>query len=119
MHIITIGCAPLALQFVFKNKETADAAWLATTPGALRVANTLITITDDFGQVGEFSQSAISCRVIEDCDLSKRAHVERSLHQQRMQTDFQRAAESDPHLRAGMRGGPSVITPFMPNGRGN
>ncbi len=113
MHIITIGCAPLALQFVFKNKETADAAWESKAD-----ATGEITITDDFGQVGVFKCKDITCRVIEDCDLSKRAHVERSLHQQRMQTDFQKAAESDPYIRAAMRG-PAVISPMGFNGRGN
>ena len=129
MHIITIGCAPLAMQFVFKNKETANAAWAACDPGdellsAEGSKSTLlgkigrVTITDDFGQIGEFSKAAMTSRTIEDCDLSKRAHIERSLHQQRMQTDFQKAAESDPHIRAAMRG-PAVIAPMGFNGRGN
>jgi hypothetical protein len=35
-----------------------------------------------------------------------------------MQTDFQKAAESDPYIRAAMRG-PAVISPMGFNGRGN
>jgi hypothetical protein len=113
MHIITIACAPVALQFVFKTKEAAEAAWSTRADEAGR-----IIITDDFGQKGCFVADKISCFVIEDCDLSKRAHVERSLHQQRMQADLQRAVEADSTLRAGMRS-PGVITPFGMNGRGN
>lgn len=114
MHIITIACAPVALQFVFKNKDTADAAWNARADVAGDV-----TITDDFGQTGMFKASEISCRVIEDCDLSKQAHVARSLHQQKMQMDAQKAAEADPAIRMGMRG-PAVLSPVPGfNGRGN
>jgi hypothetical protein len=115
MHIITIGCAPVALQFVFKNKESAEAAWNTAAWN-----DDYFNITDDFGQSGTFRCADISCRVIEDCDLSKRAHIERSLHQQRTQFEFQKAAESDVAIRAGMRG-PAVLSPVpgMFNGRGN
>jgi hypothetical protein len=105
MHIITIACAPVAMQFVFKNKENADIAWNAYVAGT-----GVFNITDDFGQIGKFKLENISCLVIEDCDLSKRAHVERSLHQQRMQFEAQKAAESDPAIRAAMRG-PAVLSP--------
>ena len=105
MHIITIACAPVALQFVFKTKESADTAWNAYANAAGEV-----TVTDDFGQIGIFKAEQIACRVIEDCDLSKRAHIERSLHQQRTQTEFQKAAEADPVIRAAMRG-PAVLSP--------
>jgi hypothetical protein len=115
MHIITIGCAPLALQFVFKNKETAEKAWTTRADEAGE-----ITIADDFGQIGKFNVSAMSCRVIEDCDISKRAHIERSLHQQRMQNEAQKAAEADPALRMGMMRSPAVLSPIPGfNGRGN
>ena len=58
--------------------------------------------------------------MIENLDMSQVAHVERSLRQQRMQAKFQKAAESDPEIRAAMRG-PAVLSPMgMPfNGRGN
>lgn len=113
MHIITVACAPVALQFVFKTKESAMIVW-----EGLHVEGESVEFTDDYGQIGFFKTADITCRVMEDCDLSKRAHVERSLHQQRMQNDAQKAFESDPALRmSGGRGGAPIIHPF--NGRGN
>lgn len=115
MHIITIACAPVALQFVFKTKEAATNNWKILNAGG-----ETIEFVDDFGQTGFFKMSQITCRTMEDCDLSKRAHVERSLHQQRMQHDAQKAFESDPVLRmSGGRGGAPIIQPFMDNGRGS
>jgi hypothetical protein len=115
MHIMTVGCAPMALQFVFKTKESAEKAWATHADEAGE-----IKITDDYGQIGIFKAAAMSCRVLEDCALTKMAHIERSLHQQRMQNDAQKAAENDPGLRASlMRGGPAVLQPMGFNGRGN
>jgi hypothetical protein len=116
MHIITIACAPVALQFVFKTQESADAAW-----AICNVAQVLgdISIIDDFGQTGVFKANQISCKVLENCDLSRRAHVERSLHQSRMQADLQKATEADPILRMARAGGGAMLTPFGMNGRGN
>lgn len=115
MHIITIACAPVALQFVYKNKENADAAW------NIRADETgQVTLVDDFGQTGIFKNSEISCRVIEDCDISRQAHIARSLHQQKMQNDAQKAAEADPALRMGLMRSPAVLSPVPGfNGRGN
>ena len=99
MYIVTIACAPLAVPFIFKTEESAKNAYAAPAD-----ASGQVSIIDDFGQSGTFAQSAISCRLIEDCTLSKRGTIERSLHQQRTQVEFQRAAESDTVIRAGMRG---------------
>jgi hypothetical protein len=113
MHIVTIVCAPVAIPFIFKTEVAAKAAY-ATVP-----VEGVVSISDDFGTTGSFVPSAISCRMIEDCSLSKRGNIERSLHQQRTQTEFQRAAESDPTIRGGMQG-PAVLTPFSGfNERGN
>jgi hypothetical protein len=115
MHIITIACAPVALQFVYKTKESATAAWETRADETGKV-----TLADDFGQTGSFTASAISCRVLEDCDVSRQAHIARSLHQQRMQNDAQKAAEADPALRMGLMRSPAVLSPMAGfNGRGN
>jgi hypothetical protein len=107
MHIITIACAPTVFQFVYKTKDAAEEV--------LSAYNTESTgnfeIQDDFGQFAIFKLANISVFVVEDCDLSKRAHIDRSLHQQRMQFEAQKAAESDPAIRAAMRG-PAMIAPM-------
>jgi hypothetical protein len=116
MHVITIafGNAPAVWQFVFKTEEAAIKAW---NDHALKAGR--ITITDDFGQTAIFDTNNITGRMLENLDMSKQAHVARSLHQQRTQAEFQKAAESDPGIRAAMRG-PAVLSPVPGfNGRGN
>jgi hypothetical protein len=105
MHIVTIVIAPVAMPFIFKTEDAAKLAY-ATSPDEAGI----VKITDDYGQTGAFYERTISCRLIEDCALSQRGAIERSLHQQRTQTAFQRAAESDPIIRGGMRG-PAVLSP--------
>lgn len=114
MHIVTIACAPIVIPFIFGTEKAAREAYTAVADDKGEVH-----ITDDFGQTGTFQQSAITARLIEDCTMSKRATIERSLHQQRTQVEFQRAAESDLTIRNGMRG-PAVLSPVPGfNGRGN
>ena len=116
MHVITVafGEAPAMWQFVFKTEEAATGAWQ-------QLGNkTEVVIVDDFGQTGNFDSKHINGRMLENLDISKHAHIARSLHQQRLQAEFQKAAESDPVIRTAMRG-PAVLSPMgMPfNGRGN
>ena len=115
MHVITVafGEAPAMWQFVFKTEEAATVAWQ-------QLGNeTQVVIVDDFGQTGNFDSKHINGRMLENLDMSQQAHVERSLRQQRMQAKFQKAAESDPEIRAAMRG-PAVLSPIAGfNGRGN
>lgn len=118
MHIITIafGSAPSIWQFVFRTEEAAKKVWdhKAVTPG-------LIEITDDFGQTAVFREADICGRMIENMDLSKQAHLNRHLHQQRMQAEANKQAEADPAIRAAMAGrGPAILSPMGGfNGRGN
>ena len=114
MFIVTIVCSPVAIPFILKTEEAAKLAY-ATAPDEAGQ----ISLTDDFGQTGIFNKQAISCRTLEDCTLSQRGVIERSLHQQRTQTKFQQAAEADLVIRGGMRGAP-VLSPVPGfNGRGN
>jgi hypothetical protein len=109
MHVITVafGTAPAMWQFVFKTKETAVSAWDSLNIGK---AGDRIVIIDDFGQSALFNPADITGRMFEDLDLSKQANIARNLHQQRMQAEFQKAAESDPIIRMAMRG-PAVLSP--------
>jgi hypothetical protein len=115
MHIITVafGATPAMWQFIFKNEESAEKAWLDINKAGR------VTITDDFGQKSTFDTNNIVGRMIENMDLSKQAQVQRGLHQQRTQAEFQKAAETDPVIRMAMRG-PAVLSPMQGfNGRGN
>jgi hypothetical protein len=113
MFIITFGCGSLALQFVYKTKESADKAYATKADEQGR-----ILVSDDYGQHGAFSKEHLICVVFEDTSLSKQAHVDRSLIRDRTQAAYQKAAEADPVLRMSMRGGPAMIQPMF-NGRNN
>jgi hypothetical protein len=115
MHILMIACSPVAVEFIFKTKETAEANWNLLNS----IDNTEQTITDDFGKRGKFKPHQVSCSILEDCDVSKRGYIERSLHKQRADIEFQKAAESDLVIRSGMRGPPMLSPMQMFNGRGN
>lgn len=115
MHVITVafGATPAMWQFIFKTEETAKAAWENITKAGR------VNITDDFGQTALFDTNNITGRMFENMDLSKQAQVQRGLHQQRTQAEFQKAAETDPIIRMAMRG-PAVLSPIPGfNGRGN
>ena len=115
MHVITVafGTAPAMWQFVFKTEEAAQKAWIDVMKAGR------ISITDEFGQTAAFDTNNVTGRMMENLDLSKLAQVQRGLHQQRTQAEFQKAAESDPAIRMAMRG-PAVLSPMAGfNGRGN
>ena len=118
MHVITVafGSAPATWQFIFKTEERAVKAWDNLNIGK---AGDRVVVIDDFGQTALFDPVNITGRMIENLDLSKLAQVQRGLHQQRTQAEFQKAAESDPAIRMAMRG-PAVLSPMAGfNGRGN
>lgn len=76
-----------------------------------------VDVTDDFGQQAWMQRSAISGMLLEDMQVSMGSHIERALHQARMQHKAQEAASKDPQIRMPRTGGPAIISP-MGNGMG-
>ena len=114
MYCLTIcfGPANTPWALMFKTQEAAEAALHKSVAPGLK-----IIIEDDFGQRAYFSTTAIHGLMLEDLSLSKLAHIERALHQARMQAEGQKMAQTDPALMHAARG-PNIISPMMGgNGR--
>lgn len=98
MFSITVALAntQIVWTFMYKTKESADAAWT----GGHDPVTTDWLISDDFGQRATIPRK--SPALLEDLDQSKMAHIERSLHVERVKVAAQRAAQSDPVLKTAM-----------------
>jgi hypothetical protein len=111
MYSLTIHFGPNAVswQFLFKEKEKAEAAelkakaWVADFP--------YFTIEDDFGQSGNFTHTTVHGVLLEDMDLVEEARIYRSLANARGEVKARKRAATDPVIREGMNAGPSVLQP--------
>jgi hypothetical protein len=126
MHSLTISFGPTGTmwQLMFKTEEAAQVAFdiLSTdeknqdlyNPATVR---TRVRLIDDFGQKLILTLQEIHGYVLEDMDISAGAHIERALHQTRMQGKAQRLAEADASIRQAGRG-PAILSPGInPNGQ--
>ena len=115
MFSLTICFGPAATSWalMFKTKEGADHA-----VGILDSCFEGISrVSDDFGQTCRVNTKMIHAMMLEDLDLTKRAHIERALHHAHMQAEGQSAAAADPVLRSQAHRGPSILAPGgFPNG---
>lgn len=112
MYAVNIALGTTVWRLLFKTEANARAAHgtLCSQP----TGN--FFLRDDFGQELGTHSAAINGFMFEDLDQSKLANIELFLHQQRVQAAAQKAAQSDPGLRASAAmGGPSVLTPFRQN----
>ena len=85
----------IAWNFLFKNKEVAEDA----INGMVNDAD-LITIKDEFGTEGLFKRSEFHGCLLEDMELTKSAHLERIIHEQRLRAKAQQFIQNDPQLRS-------------------
>lgn len=101
MFSITVALArtQIVWTFMYKTKESADQAWMPVTPDP--DINTWI-LSDDFGQQASIPRANIAGALFEDLDQSKMAHIERSLHVERVKVAAQRATQADPMLKTAM-----------------
>jgi hypothetical protein len=106
---ISFGNPATMWTLMWRDKEKAIAAIKQFST----VEDSLI-VSDDFGQEAHIKRADIHGVMLEDMELSKLAHIERALHQARVQAQGQQAAENDQVLRAQRaRSGPAVLTPGM------
>ena len=66
MFIVNIIIAPVAVPFLFKTAESAQACYDKLTG----LPNTVVEIADDYGQTASLTIGAISARILEDCNQS-------------------------------------------------
>ena len=99
MFSITVALAntQIVWTFMYKTKESADAAWHKRFN-----TGSFFTFSDDFGQSAQIPTESYGGALVEDLDQSKQAHIERSLHVERVKVQANRAAQSDPVLKTEM-----------------
>jgi hypothetical protein len=120
MYALTICLKSAVFQLLFKTEEHArkQQERLQWNPTTAMGSVEWISVHDDFGQEMSFSREALGGHIYEDMDVSQLAHVERAVHQHRLQVKAQKAAEADPSLRMQrMMNGPGMLQPGFPPGR--
>lgn len=121
MFSMTISFGNSGTSLLFKTKEAFEAArekYRASK--ATTFEGDELHIVDDYGAELLVKRSALHGALFEDMDQTKLGHVERGLHQARLQIAADKAGMAAPdiatHMRARM-GGPSVLAPnFGANG---
>lgn len=115
MYAVNIALGTTVWRLLFKTEEKARETF-AFVQNPLPLKNAAFKVEDDYGQTMGWTEGAIAAMMFEDLDQSKLANIELFLHQHRVQAAAQKAAQSDPGLRASAAmGGPSVLTPFRQN----
>ena len=119
MYLLTVVFGPMATQcaLLFKTKEAAEKAYESFSIIPLQTHGPTATfrLEDDFGQRVCLSSADLRGIMLEDMSHSQLAHIERALHQAKMQAKGQKMAQADPELREAARG-PAVLSPGMQNG---
>ena len=120
MFSLTICFGPAATSWalMYETKEKAEAAFDILSGVPINDFNGKIAkLSDDFGQLARIEISEIHGLMLEDLDLTKKAHILRALHHAHMQAEGQSAAAADPVLRSQAHRGPSILAPGgFPNG---
>ena len=115
---IVFGASPVPWTLMFRTQEAFnDAIINFKNPSTFDSKD--FDITDDYGQHVSLKRDAIQGVMFEDMTKSKLAHIERGLHQMRVQIEANNMGRADPSISAFMRsqaGAPGVITPFAANG---
>lgn len=112
MFSLTIAVGNTSWSLLYKNEEHALVGAQALKNATVNSFGAMAAeLTDDFGQTAYVTLPCAGF-LIESLDQSKKAHIERSLHQARTTIEAQNAWKNDPAARASMTG-PSVLTPGM------
>ena len=110
MFCINVAIGNLCWRLLYKDEDTAKGVFEALQHPNHEAGS---LIKDDFGQTAVIKAGNVSAFMLEDMDKAKMANVELFLHQQRVQVMAQKAAQSDPGLRAAsMMNGPRVLDPM-------
>jgi hypothetical protein len=98
MYALSISFGPTnaIVAFMFKTEERAKAMRAIARVGF--DGGEAFTIEDDFGQFGDFVKP--NAVLFEDLEQSKAAHIERHLHNMRMQLAANDAVDAEPAFRS-------------------
>lgn len=112
MFSMTISFGNSGTQLLFKTKEAFEAAKEKyKTP---KTTSYELHLIDDYGIEILVKRSAVHGAMFEDLDQSKLGHIERGLHQVRLQIAADKAGMAAPDIVAHMRTrgqGPAVLAP--------
>lgn len=99
MFSITVALAHTTIvwTFMYKTKESVEYAKKTYDANP-----TSLSFIDDFGQHARIPAQQVAGVLFENIDESKMAHIERSLHVERVKVAAQRAAQADPTLKTAM-----------------
>lgn len=119
MFSMTISFGNSGTQLLFKNEESFSAA--KTAYKTSRATGDELHLIDDYGIEIMVKRASIHGAMFEDLDQTKLGHIERALHQTRLQIAGEKAGMAAPDISAHMRarmGGPAVLSPSFggPNG---
>ncbi len=126
MFCITLALTdhPVVWTLLYKTETDAKAAWenYRANPMTHHSPETVVQLTDDFGQTAVVDRARVAGAMFEDLDKSMLAHIERGLHNARTQAKAQQLAMNDPILKTaamtqGAPGGPAIFSP-LGNGHG-
>ena len=116
MYALTIFMGPACFQLLYRTEEPARLAKAAlhNRPNEAFGVTTYTEINDDFGHEMTINLRDLSGFILEDMEKTKAAHVDRALHQQRVQMLAQKTAENDPGIRASRMMGNNgpILSPF-------
>jgi hypothetical protein len=111
MFAVNLAIGNSVWRLLFKDEEKAETAFNITRQRGSAI--TYLDLEDDFGQKCYFPISELHGAMFEDLEKAKMANVELFLHQERVKHMAQKAAQSDPGLRANAAmAGPAIMTPF-------
>lgn len=115
MFSMTISFGNSGTQLLFKTKEAFEAAKEKyKTSKATNFEGDELHLIDDYGIEILVKRSAVHGTMFEDLDQSKLGHIERGLHQVRLQIAADKAGMAAPDIVAHMRTrgqGPAVLAP--------
>jgi len=118
---IVFGASAVPWTLLFKTQEAFNEAVVSLKNPATFESQSF-DMTDDYGQHISIKRDSIQGVMFEDMTKSKLAHIERGLHQMRVQIEANNMGKADPAIgpylmqMARAQGAPSVISPFGPNG---
>ena len=111
MFGVNISMGNATWRLLFRDEEKAKAVFESLKP--MPLSTKTVRAEDEFGQVCEITVESIHGLMFEDLDKAKMANVELFLHQQRVQAMAQKAAQSDPGLKASsLMNGPRMLDPM-------
>jgi hypothetical protein len=115
---IVFSATPVPWTLLFKTTEAYNNAIISFKNPAT-FDSQYFDLTDDFGQRVSIKRDAIQGVMFEELAKSKLAHIERGLHQYRIQVEANNMGRADPMISEALRQaqraqmqGPPVIQPF-------